>query len=143
MDACMKGGDQIVMHGVARRLALSLALAAGLAAAAAAGAAEADREAGILLRNGSYAGASAYVVPENLTGIAPARWPAGGWYRVTRQHGGIDSTAVSGPSREMPDFLVAIAAQVHRSQFDTGDALLSLQEAGYDDTTFYLRMPGA
>ena len=107
-------------------------------------------EPGVMLRNGNYIGHGAYAVPENLAQVQPAKWPAGGWYRLTVGKTSIVSTAVASPTRatyDMPDFLVAIAAQTHRARFDTGDVLAGLRDYNDDDANgdnsaaIYLRLP--
>ena len=107
-------------------------------------------EPGVMLRTGNYSGHGGYAVPDNLAQVQPAKWPVGGWYRLTSTKTGMVSTAVASPAHAMhamPDFLVAIAAQTHRARFDTGDVLAGLLDDNDDDANgdnnaaIYLRLP--
>ena len=105
-------------------------LAAGIAA-----------EPGVMLRNGNYAGHGAYMLPQALAKVQPALWPTSGWYRLSIQKDGIESSAVAAPGRDMPAFLVPIAAQAHRAQFDSGEWVPDMIDPGSQDAPVYLRIP--
>lgn len=85
-------------------------------------AADSPNPPGMMLRPGSYAGVGSYVLPEHFAKIQPAKWPTQGWHRLRFVGDKVEITAAApAPQQHMPSFLIPIAAQVHRMQFDSGE----------------------
>lgn len=97
-----------------------------------------------MLREGIWSGGvGSYAVPQALHGMAPAKWPVQGWYRLTLGATSIRSAAVAAPGQRTPDFLRSIGQQVQV----TLAASLEDEPASVDfneevSRHLYLRVPG-
>ena len=121
-----------------RAVFLSLSIFSSLAAVAA------EKEPGVLLREGSWDGSvGTFNTPAALADLKPSAWPVDGWYGVKVEGERVVVTSFASPSRAIPDFLKGITAQVERAQTEPGFTQGQIDAAAMARIDYkYLRVPG-